>query len=43
MDKSIPNNFQPEYTDSKWIIRHGITGSITIRERSVNQSDWMNT
>ena len=33
--------FQPEYIDGKWTIRHDITGSVTVRERNVNQNDWM--
>ena len=39
MGKSIFNNFQPEYIEGKWTIRHDITGSITVRERNVNQND----
>ena len=34
--RAFPTIFQPEYIDGKLIIRHDITGSITIRERNVN-------
>ena len=33
--------FPPEYIDGKWIIRYGITGSVSIRDRHVKQKDWL--
>ena len=39
--RAFPTIFQPEYIDGKWTIRHDITGSVTVRERNVNQNDWM--
>ena len=33
--------FQPGYIDGKWIIRHGITGSGSIRDRNVKQKYWI--
>ena len=33
--------FPPEYIDSKWIISHDITGSVSIRDRNVKQIGWM--
>ena len=41
MSKSIPNNFQPEYIERKWTIRHDITGSVIVREINVKQNDWI--
>ena len=37
----FPTIFHPEYIEGKWIIRHDITGSITVRERNVNQNNWV--
>ena len=39
--RAFPTVFPPEYINGKWIIRHDITGSVSIRERNVNQNDWM--
>ena len=39
--RAFPTIFQPQYIDCKWTIRYDITGSITIRERNVNQNNWM--
>ena len=41
MGKIIPNNFQPEYIERKWTIRHDITGSVIVREINVKQNDWI--
>ena len=41
MGKRIFNNFQPEYIEGKWTIRHDITEFVTIRKRNINQNDWM--
>ena len=37
----FPTIFQPEYIEGKRTIRHDITGSITIRQRNVNQNGWI--
>ena len=36
--RTFPITFQPEYIEGKLTIRHDITGSITVRERNVNQN-----
>ena len=38
--RAFPTIFQPKYIEGKWIIRHDITGSVTIRERNANQNDY---
>ena len=35
--RAFPTVFPPEYIDSKWIIRHDITGSVSIRDRNVKK------
>ena len=37
--RPFPTIFKPEYIEGKWIIRHDITESITVRERNINQND----
>ena len=39
--KAFPTVFQSEYIEGKLTIRQYITGSITIRDRNVNQNDQM--
>ena len=35
--RMFPTVFPPEYIDGKWIIKHDITGSVSIRDRNVKQ------
>jgi len=39
--RAFPTVFPPEYIDGKWIIRHDITGYVSIRDRNMKQTDWM--
>ena len=39
--RSFPTISQPEYIEGKWTIRNDIAESITVRERNVNQNNWM--
>ena len=43
MSKTISNIFSTRVycIEGKWVIRHDITRSVTVRERNVNQNDWM--
>ena len=39
--RAFPTIFQSEYIEGKQTIRHDITRFITVRERNINQNNWM--